>query len=204
MADAADDLFGAGADAAPAADDLFGGDAAPADDAAEPAGDIDNLFGDPPADSPAGDTESTPPADPPAGDTNSNLDDLFGGENTEAAPAGESSEPSIDDLFGKSDYEGELPAPVSSEPAIQVVAAQVAEALNPLSQTHERTWIDNTGRFKVNGRLIEINSDNVRLLKDNGRTCTVPNGRLCDADEAYVDSIREQIKQSQLAMLSSK
>ncbi len=42
--------------------------------------------------------------------------------------------------------------------------------------------------------MIEINSDNVRLLKDNGRTCTVPNGRLCPADESYVDSIREQVE----------
>ena len=46
--------------------------------------------------------------------------------------------------------------------------------------------------------------DNVRLLKANGRTCTVPNSRLCEADAAYVDSIRSQLDEARIALLSSK
>ncbi|WP_353620937.1 SHD1 domain-containing protein [Rhodopirellula sp. JC639] len=85
-----------------------------------------------------------------------------------------------------------------------VTVAPAAPAINPLDETHIRTWIDNTGKYQVEGRLIEINRDNVRLFKSNGRTCTVPFQRLCPADASYVESIRDAVKQSRLPLLSSK
>ncbi|NND99258.1 MAG: cytoskeleton assembly control protein, partial [Pirellulaceae bacterium] len=208
-----DDLFGAPAGEEPAPAD----DAAPADDSEpadepEPAGDsLDDLFGAAaPAVEPA--TDPTEPADEaPATDA---VDDLFG------APASQPEEStSIDDLFGQhvepsveSSVE-ELPAPLPPvnemvanevEAGLQIVTTPVLTSVDPLSDTRLRTWIDNTGQYRTDGRLIEINSDNVRLLKDTGRTCTVPNARMCPADAAYVDSLRKEIEMARLALLSSK
>lgn len=113
----------------------------------------------------------------------------------------------IDDLFGantapaKSVAE-ESPASIK-EAVVQVVSKNVMPT-NSLDETRVRTWIDNTGVYNVEGRLIEITDDHVRLLKTNGRTCTVPNTRLCKADAAYVESVREQVESSRLAMLTGK
>ncbi|QDU25241.1 hypothetical protein ETAA8_03040 [Anatilimnocola aggregata] len=52
-----------------------------------------------------------------------------------------------------------------------------------------RSWTDNTGTFEVRGRLIAILDGHVRLLKDNGRTTTVPNRRLSTTDKKYVDEV---------------
>jgi hypothetical protein len=79
-----------------------------------------------------------------------------------------------------------------------------ATQLRSLNDTRTRTWIDDTGSFRTDGRLMEIHSDTIRLLKTNGRTCTVPRSRLCEADIAYVDSVQRQLDASRLAMLSSK
>jgi hypothetical protein len=52
-----------------------------------------------------------------------------------------------------------------------------------------RHWVDNTGLYEIDGRLIEITDVAVRILKDNGRTCTVPLRRLSTADADYVQQI---------------
>ena len=52
-----------------------------------------------------------------------------------------------------------------------------------------RGWNDNTGTFAVQGRLIAIFDNHVRLLKDNGRTTTVPVRRLSKEDRAYVEEV---------------
>jgi hypothetical protein len=201
--------------------DLFGAEPelAPAEPAAEPAAepeapaaeptaegdDLDDLFGD------------TPAEEVPAEEAGS-IEDLFGELPTEteepaaAEPVVESN--SIDDLFGDAMIEvdpietfAELPAPIAQEAeqaAVKVVAAET-DQFNPMSNTHVRTWIDNSGSFSTEGRLVEINSTNVRLLKSSGRTCTVPNIRLSEADAAYVDSIRRQLVDSPLvAMVPGK
>ncbi|MCO8121812.1 SHD1 domain-containing protein [Stieleria sp. TO1_6] len=104
----------------------------------------------------------------------------------------------MDDLFGQSN-----PAAAPDSVSVQVVSTVPIDSVDPLGSTHVRTWIDNTGKFQVQGRLIEITSEYVRLLKSNGRTCTVPAGRLCPADATYVDSIRDQVKLSRVPLLSS-
>ena len=224
-----DDLFGGGGDA-PAAmqpdvevataggDDLFGGEA---QDAAAPAG--DSLFGEPVE-------EAMEKAAPASEEAASTLDDLFGATETiepieesmpvvtEPAPVKE--EPaklSIEDLFGTNVTEPvevgsveELPAPIEVAPAVevksglQVVSIMPERSIDPLADTHVRTWIDNTGKHSTVGRLIEINPENIRLMKSNGRTCTVPLSRMCPADSAYVDSIRKEVASARIALLSSK
>jgi hypothetical protein len=49
-----------------------------------------------------------------------------------------------------------------------------------------RTWSDNTGKYKINGRLFLIMDGNVKLLKENGRFTTVPIRRLSEDDLRYV------------------
>ena len=52
-----------------------------------------------------------------------------------------------------------------------------------------RIWTDNTGDFKINGRLIAILDGKVRILKETGRTTTVPVNRLSETDREYVDEV---------------
>ena len=49
-----------------------------------------------------------------------------------------------------------------------------------------REWIDNTGRYTCHARMLQFDSGNVRLLKDNGRTTTVPVYRLSQGDLEFV------------------
>ncbi|TWU57024.1 hypothetical protein Poly51_29450 [Rubripirellula tenax] len=213
-ADAGGDLFGdpAPADSAPAdagMDDLFGD---PSEGAA-PADAGDDLFGNPPAeqkpatDSTIDDLFGSEPAEP-AGEKSSDsvLEDLFGDSTTETTD--EAKQATIEDLFGVTESFEELPAPiaqpapVAKSAALQVVS-NVSDSTDPIANAKVRTWIDNTGDFHVEGKLIEINESNIRLLKANGRTCTVPNSRLCDADAAYIASVQSKLAQSRVAMLTS-
>jgi hypothetical protein len=52
-----------------------------------------------------------------------------------------------------------------------------------------RQWRDNSGQFQTSARLILILDGKVRLLKESGRTTTVPLARLSAADQAYVAEI---------------
>ena len=50
-----------------------------------------------------------------------------------------------------------------------------------------RTWMDNTGTFSAVGRLVRVLGGKVRLLKENGRTTTVPVRRLSEEDLKYIE-----------------
>ena len=50
-----------------------------------------------------------------------------------------------------------------------------------------RRWVDNTGTFSTVGRLVAVLGNNVRLMKENGRTATFPVRRLSDDDLQYVE-----------------
>ena len=67
-----------------------------------------------------------------------------------------------------------------------------------------RAWVDNTGTFKIQGRLIAILDGKVRLLKDTGKTTTVPLDRLSDGDRAYVEQVVEQNGQAALEQLAAR
>ncbi len=204
-AESVDDLFGGDADAfAPdpampaedlpaTGDDLFGDpsgfDSLPAEDSS---GGIDDLFSDP-----AGQPDMTEPALPetPA----EGVDDLFS-----EPPADDSSEGALDDLFslwnadadaGEQNAASDLVEAFEAQPEAQqtAVVPQSADTLIGLDNTESRTWVDNTGGFRTEGRLIKIGDDHVKLLKNNGKTCTVPKSRLSDADSDYVQSIAHRV-----------
>lgn len=52
-----------------------------------------------------------------------------------------------------------------------------------------RLWVDDTGSFKINGQLVVILDGKVRILKETGRTTTVPLSRLSNADQEYVAQV---------------
>jgi hypothetical protein len=149
----------------------------PAEEPATPA-ESDDLFG-APAEEPAIDEAPSTPAEEPAAEpaaepsSQPSDEDLFGppaeGEPAEEEQPAEEEKPaeeSTDDLFGNTDAILELPGGLASR-AI-------------------RHWVDNTGNFSCTGRLLRTIDGKVQLLKDNGRTTTVPLARLSQADLEFV------------------
>ncbi|MCA9202279.1 MAG: hypothetical protein KDA59_04515, partial [Planctomycetales bacterium] len=119
-----------------------------------------------------------------------NVDDLFGApaDNAEPAPApAPAAGESIDDLFGAPPAADEAPAAEEPAPAENTQPAADPFA-DPFSSLEMRRWKDNTGEFEVNGKLVVLAADYVRLLKDNGRHCTVPMNRLSQVDREYVEA----------------
>jgi hypothetical protein len=106
--------------------------------------------------------------------TTSPLDDLFpttppaGGAGTTPAttpPAGRGG--ATEDPFGKS--------------------ASILREVGGLASEQLREWVDDTGRFKTRARLISLLDGHVRLIKENGRTTTVPLNRLSQNDLEFVN-----------------
>jgi hypothetical protein len=179
------------------ADDLFG-PPAPAEAPAKPAPAVDDLFGEPPAKpapaKPADDLFGEP-AMPAEAKPAPAVDDLFGEPPAKPAPGKEA----VDDLFG---------TPVVEPPAPKPAAAPDNPFGSVLSPAEDllamRRWVDDTGLFTVQGRLIAILDGKVRLLKENGRTCTVPMHRLSRADADFVQLVVTRLGTGVLVQLASK
>ncbi len=164
--------------------------AAPAETPAE----TDDLFGptnetpaEPaaPAEMPA--TEPAAPAETPA--TEEPADDLFGGESADSAPA-ETTPPATEtaptETPAETPAEGTPPAEEETDDIFGAPRSVLREA-GGLASNEMRVWIDNTGRYSVNARLIRFLDGRVQLLKDNGRTTTVPLNRLSARDLRFVN-----------------
>ena len=91
--------------------------------------------------------------------------------------------------------EEEAAAPAEEAPAAEEPAEPATPATDdPFStstsgQLPVRQWVDNTGGFRISGRLLLILDGKVRILKETGRTTTVPFERLSDGDREYVEQI---------------
>ena len=85
----------------------------------------------------------------------------------EAAPAEGEKAAEDDDLFG--------------------AARGVLREAGGLDSTEMRVWVDNTGHYSVNARLIRFVDGKVQLMKENGRTTTVPLNRLSQRDLQFVN-----------------
>ena len=97
--------------------------------------------------------------------------------------------PAADDPFAPLPPAG---APTPSAPlAAEPTTLRVADALVPGTDGRlpVREWRDDSGKFQIKARLILILDGKVRLLKETGRTTTVPVARLSSADQAYVNEI---------------
>lgn len=76
--------------------------------------------------------------------------------------------------------------PIADEPAIKLNDPLLPGVDGRLPS---RQWSDNSGQFRVEARLVSILDGKVRLLKETGRTTTVPTERLSAADQQYVSEI---------------
>jgi hypothetical protein len=71
-----------------------------------------------------------------------------------------------------------------------------------------RQWNDESGQFRVKARLVLVLEGNVRLLKETGRTTTVPLERLSASDRTYVSEVvaqygKDLAAESQFAQLDT-
>jgi hypothetical protein len=179
----------------------------PADEPAVPADEPADLFG------PTEPADTPPPADttPPA--ETDDMEDLFGGAGAEttlpadtaippmAEPAAD--EPAAVDLFGPTEPADTTPAdptqpttPAEETPADGETTDDASDLFGAsqsilhepggLASSEMRQWVDNTGKYSCRGRLVRFLDGKVRLLKDNGRTSTVPLYRLSVADLEFV------------------
>ena len=88
----------------------------------------------------------------------------------------------------------EAPAdePAVEEPATEEAPAEAdpfdSSAL-PTPGQPSRQWQDDTGRHSTQGRLVEVRTNSVRILKITGRYTTVPMSRLSAADRDHVAAI---------------
>ncbi|MCH2117272.1 MAG: hypothetical protein MK161_06190, partial [Pirellulales bacterium] len=55
-----------------------------------------------------------------------------------------------------------------------------------LASDELRFWVDNTGRFSCRGRMVRMSNGHVRIVKETGKTTTVPFYRLSQADLRFV------------------
>jgi len=83
------------------------------------------------------------------------------------------------------------PAKPSTVPLTTKPTSKLADSLLPSAdgQLPLREWIDDSGHFRVKARLILILDGKVRLLKETGRTTTVPVDRLSTADRQYIAQV---------------
>jgi hypothetical protein len=66
-------------------------------------------------------------------------------------------------------------------------SADVLREDGGLASEMNRDWVDNTGRYSTRARLVTFLDGHVRLLKENGRTTTVPLARLSENDLEFVN-----------------
>jgi hypothetical protein len=146
------------------------------------------LFGAPAAEKPAATPEK--PADKPA----------------VTPPAAESQPAAGGDLFGAPAAEKAAPAEKPAAPAEKPAdkpagdkkdekkaddifgsSSSVLHEAGGLASNEMRQWVDNTGNFSCEARLIRLVDGQAQLLKDNGHTTTVPLARLSANDLRFVE-----------------
>jgi hypothetical protein len=129
-----------------------------------------------------------PPPFPPA------ADDPFAPLKPTAAPSLPIEANTDDDPFAPA--KTPPPTRVPASPTSATAQLQSTDPLLPAAdgRLQLREWVDDSGSFRVQARLITILEGTilegrVRLLKESGRTTTVPVKRLSAADQSYVAQI---------------
>jgi hypothetical protein len=109
-------------------------------------------------------------------------DDLFGAPATPApAPAEKPADKPADKPAG-----GEKKDDKKSDDIFGTSSIILREA-GGLASDEMRTWVDNTGSFSCQARLVRFSDGQVHLLKDNGHTTTVALARLSGNDLRFVE-----------------
>ena len=153
-------------------------------------GGFEDLFPTTPAgggSTPAGGATPAGGTTPPGGATETKpatggLDDLF--------PTGGTTTPAVGGATTPAGGEA-TPDPFKS--------ASVLREDGGLASDQNREWLDNTGHYTTRARLVSFLDGHVRLLKENGRTTTVPLNRLCQNDLEFVNRQASAQRAAQVA-----
>jgi hypothetical protein len=147
----------------------------------------DDLFGGateettPPAETPA-----EPPAESPATDTPAE-DDLFGGATEETTPPADTETPPVEEAPADETPADEETPKAEETDDIFGASDRVLREKGGLASAEMRLWVDNTGTYSCHGRLVKFMDGHVRIMKENGRTTTVPLYRLSPSDLSFVN-----------------
>ena len=158
--------------------------AAPAETPAKPAEDVEDLFKDTdakPADATPAKPDDAAPAKP--AEKADDVEDLFKDTDEKKAATSEPAQEEPMDTAPSSEVEDLFSEPTDkpSTSAGRDAKPADAEELSPM-----RLWTDNTGKYQVRARLLVVGDRYVRLLKETGKTTTVPFSRLSGSDLAFV------------------
>jgi hypothetical protein len=123
------------------------------------------------------DADATPADDAGTSTDSEALEDLFGapGATTEEGSTTPADATAPDDEM-----------PTTEEEPAESTSSSILSEPGGLASAEMRSWVDNTGSYSCNGRLISILDGHARLLKDNGRTTTVPLYRLSAGDLEFL------------------
>ncbi len=80
---------------------------------------------------------------------------------------------------------GDKSAQSDKDPLLDGYGAILGEP-GGLASDELRFWVDNTGRFACRGRMVRMSNGHVRIVKETGKTTTVPFYRLSQADLRFV------------------
>jgi hypothetical protein len=154
----------------------------PAEPAAKP-GDVEDLFKEPAKGAAPAEKPVETPAKP-SGD----VEDLFKDVEKKSTAVETPTDAEIEALFSRP-ADG-LPASAPETKTLEAEAEQLfgtrAGTDDKLDVTAARVWTDNTGKFQVRARLVDVGPSHVRLLKETGKYTTVPFSRLSSDDRAFV------------------
>jgi hypothetical protein len=81
----------------------------------------------------------------------------------------------------------EPPTPADEDDIFGTGTSSILREPGGLASAADRLWVDNTGNYSCRGRLVNFFDGHVQLLKDNGRTTTVPLHRLSADDLNFVN-----------------
>jgi len=148
-----------------------------------------------------------PAAEPTAEAAKPRQDDLFAPTPAPAKPApapaaepkAEPAKTNLDDLFGPPAAKPE-PAPQANPAADEPFSSLQREPV----ELSMRTWVDNTGKYRITAKLVAILDGQVRLLKDTGKTTTVDMNRLSQADQQYVQVLAGQFGSATIGQIAAR
>ena len=68
----------------------------------------------------------------------------------------------------------------------------------------QRRWTDVTGKYSTIGRLIRVDKLGVTILKQNGKSCVVPVGKLCKDDQLFANKFKSDHAGQSSSKLASR
>ena len=155
---------------------------------------LDNLFDEPEA----GEAEpNLTPAEAPSAPEPNPLEGLFDDTNdadVPVPPAPEEDDP-LEGLFGDpGSAAAALPELREVFTATRLTTTSQPETRPQKKRLDVRKWTDESGHFGVEGRLVQIIGEKIRIRKTSQRTCTILVSQLSTDDRAYVTQVRSRIE----------